>query len=40
MSVAVISNQKTIEQIITQNESRIGGRNVGGELGKDDFNLS
>jgi len=36
MSVSVSSYQKTIQQIIDENESKIGNRNTG-ELGKDDF---
>lgn len=36
MSVDAVTYQKTIEQIIRENESRIGSRDTG-ELGKDDF---
>lgn len=36
MGVSVVSNQKTIEQIINENESRISDRKTG-DLGKDDF---
>jgi flagellar basal-body rod modification protein FlgD len=36
MSVDAVAYQKTIEQIIKENESRISGRNTG-DLGKDDF---
>ncbi|HOQ06581.1 MAG TPA: flagellar hook capping FlgD N-terminal domain-containing protein [Clostridiales bacterium] len=36
MSVNAVTYQKTIEQIIRENESRISSRNTG-ELGKDDF---
>ena len=36
MSVDAVAYQKTIEQIIKENESRISGRDTG-DLGKDDF---
>lgn len=37
MSVDAVTNQKTIQQIIKENESKISGRDTTDELGKDDF---
>ena len=40
MSVDAVTNQKTIQQIIKENESKISGRDTTDELGKDDFSTS
>ena len=37
MSVDAVTNQKTIQQIIKENESKTGSRDTTDELGKDDF---
>ena len=39
MGVSVVSNQKTIEQIINENESRISDRKTG-DLGRTIFSIS